>query len=58
MPKPAFQMYEIETRAAAAVPVEVPLKRWRTDLEAMAAKLTPRTRIVFVNTPHNPTAAW
>ena len=55
MPKPAFQMYEIETRAAAAVPVEVPLKRWRTDLEAMAAKLTPRTRIVFVNTPHNPT---
>jgi len=44
MPKPAFQMYEIETRAAAAVPVEVPLKRWRTDLEAMAAKLT-RARV-------------
>jgi histidinol-phosphate aminotransferase len=55
MPTPAFQMYEIETRAAAAVPVEVPLARWRTDLEAMAARLTPRTRFVFVNTPHNPT---
>jgi len=25
MPKPSFQMYEIEARAAAAVPVEVPL---------------------------------
>jgi histidinol-phosphate aminotransferase len=57
MPKPSFQMYEIETRTAAAVPVEVPLKGFRTDLEAMAAKLTPRTRIVFVNTPHNPTGS-
>lgn len=57
MPKPSFQMYEIETRTAAAVPVEVPLKGFRTDLEAMAARLTPRTRIVFVNTPHNPTGS-
>jgi histidinol-phosphate aminotransferase len=55
LPQPSFQMYEIETRAAAAVPVEVPLKRFRTDFEAMAAKFTPRTRLVFVNTPHNPT---
>lgn len=57
MPKPSFQMYEIEARAAAAVPVEVPLKGFRTDLESMAARLTPRTRIVFVNTPHNPTGS-
>ena len=57
MPKPSFQMYEIEARAAAAVPVEVPLKDFRTDLEAMAARLTPRTRMVFVNTPHNPTGS-
>ena len=57
MAKPSFQMYEIEARAAAAVPVEVPLKDFRTDLEAMAARLTPRTRMVFVNTPHNPTGS-
>jgi histidinol-phosphate aminotransferase len=57
MPQPAFQMYEIETRAAAAVPVEVPLRRWLTDLDAMAAKITARTRLVFVNTPHNPTGS-
>jgi histidinol-phosphate aminotransferase len=55
LPKPSFLMYEIETRAAAAVPQEVPLRDWRTDLAAMAAKITPRTRLVFVNTPHNPT---
>jgi histidinol-phosphate aminotransferase len=57
MPRPSFQMYEIEARAAAAVPVEVPLKDFRTDLGAMAARLTPRTRMVFVNTPHNPTGS-
>jgi histidinol-phosphate aminotransferase len=57
MPQPAFQIYEIETRAAAAVPVQVPLRHLRTDLEAMAARLTARTRIVFVNTPHNPTGS-
>ncbi len=55
MPMPSFQMYEIEARAAAAVPVAVPLRHFRTDLEAMADRFTARTRIVFVNTPHNPT---
>ena len=54
MPQPSFQMYEIEARAAAAVPVPVPLDNFRTDLAAMADRVTPRTRIVFVNTPHNP----
>ncbi|MEJ5357641.1 MAG: histidinol-phosphate transaminase [Desulfobacterales bacterium] len=55
LPQPAFAMYEIEARAAGAVPVAVPLRDFRTDLEAMAARLTPRTRIVFLNSPHNPT---
>ena len=57
MPKPSFQMYEIETRAAAAVPVEVALKEFRTDLDAMVDRLSPRTRMVFLNSPHNPTGS-
>jgi histidinol-phosphate aminotransferase len=57
MPQPSFQMYEIETLAAAAVPVMVPLRDLRTDLEAMAERLSARTRMVFVNTPHNPTGS-
>ena len=57
MPQPAFQMYEIETLAAAARPVQVPLRVLRTDLDAMAARITGRTRLVFVNTPHNPTGS-
>jgi histidinol-phosphate aminotransferase len=57
LPQPSFQMYEIEARAAAAIPVPVPLHRFRTDLPAMGERITPRTRIVFVNTPHNPTGS-
>jgi N-succinyldiaminopimelate aminotransferase len=28
---------------------------WEVDLDAMAAAITPRTRLVLLNTPHNPT---
>jgi histidinol-phosphate aminotransferase len=57
MARPSFQMYEIVTRAAGAVPVEVPLSAHRHDLQAMAAKVTTRTRMIFVNSPHNPTGS-
>lgn len=57
MARPSFQMYEIAARAAGAVPVEVPLTGFRSDLEAMAGRVTPRTRMVFVNSPHNPTGS-
>ncbi|MFO7709858.1 MAG: histidinol-phosphate transaminase [Desulfobacterales bacterium] len=55
--RPSFQMYEIVTRAAGATPVEVPLAAYRNDLAAMAGRATPRTRMVFVNSPHNPTGS-
>ena len=57
MARPSFQMYEIVTRAAGAVPVEVPLAGYRHDLSAMAGRVTERTRMVFVNSPHNPTGS-
>lgn len=57
MTRPAFAMYEIAVRAAGGVPVAVPLEGYRVDLEAMAARVTGRTRLVFVNTPLNPTGA-
>jgi histidinol-phosphate aminotransferase len=55
--RPSFQMYEIVARTAGAVPVEVPLKDFRNDLEAMAGRVTSRTRMIFVNSPHNPTGS-
>jgi histidinol-phosphate aminotransferase len=38
-----------------AKPVEVPLMNHRHDLAAIAAAITPRTKIVFVCSPNNPT---
>ncbi len=43
--------------AAGAVPVSVPIDRASLDLDlpAIQAAITPRTRAIIVNTPHNPT---
>src|SRR6185437_330517 len=40
------------------VPVRLPEQRdFRLDLEELAAKLTPRTRLLILNSPHNPTGS-
>ena len=44
--------------AARAVPVPCPLHErlgWRFDLDELESKITPRTRAIFINSPHNPT---
>ncbi|MGL5818189.1 MAG: histidinol-phosphate transaminase [Phycicoccus sp.] len=52
----SFEAYPILTTLAGAVPVQVPLAPGaRHDLRAMAAAVTPRTRLVLVCTPNNPT---
>jgi aspartate aminotransferase len=55
--EPAWFCYEPTLLAADAVPVKVPLRgeRFDLDLDAIDAAITPRTRLVIVNTPHNPT---
>ncbi|WP_447978725.1 histidinol-phosphate transaminase [Candidatus Nitrospira bockiana] len=50
-----FVIYRMEVTAAHGVPVVVPLNGWRHDLPAMAEAVTPRTRLVFVCNPNNPT---
>ena len=57
MGAPAFVVYKLVTLLFGAKAVEVPLRDWRHDLEAMAAAVTPRTKLVFVATPNNPTGA-
>lgn len=54
MTKPAFEPYGIETLLAGAIPVEVPLRGYDTDLDAMLARVGPRTKAIFLCTPHNP----
>lgn len=55
--EPAWFCYEPMLLAADAVPRKVALTkpRFDLDLEAIDAAVGPRTRLVIVNTPHNPT---
>jgi len=55
--EPAWFCYEPMLLAANAVPRKVALRkpRFDLDLEAIDAAIGPRTRLVIVNTPHNPT---
>ncbi|HWA85495.1 MAG TPA: histidinol-phosphate transaminase [Opitutus sp.] len=55
MGAPAFVVYKLVTRLFGAKAVEVPLVNHRHDLAAMAAAITPRTKLVFVCSPNNPT---
>ncbi len=55
MPVPSFLMYDILVKTAGAVSVSVPLKSLSIDLEAMKDKITPKTKIVFITNPNNPT---
>lgn len=52
---PSFVVYRMVTQAAGGANVIVPLKDNRHDLDAMAARITPKTRIVFIANPNNPT---
>jgi histidinol-phosphate aminotransferase len=38
-----------------AVPVKIPLSHFHVDLEGILERVTPRTRIIFINNPNNPT---
>ncbi|WP_019201714.1 histidinol-phosphate transaminase [Tsukamurella sp. 1534] len=52
----SFEAYPIVTRVVGATPVQVPLTDGHVhDLDAMAAAITDRTRLVFVCNPNNPT---
>ena len=55
MGDPAFVVYKLATLLFGAKPVEVPLVAHTHDLAAMARAITPRTRLVFVACPNNPT---
>ena len=50
-----FVIYKMEVTAAHGKPVVVPLTNWTHDLDAMARAVTPRTRLVFLCNPNNPT---
>jgi aspartate aminotransferase len=57
-PNPAFPIYESMINFLGAVPVPIPLVESRGfsfDLETFRQKLSPRTKLVVLNSPANPT---
>ena len=60
VPEPIYATYEAVIGASGARMVTVPLRADRgfhPDLDALAAAVTPRTRVIWINSPHNPTGA-
>ena len=64
VPEPSFEPYTTATRLAGATVVGVPLRDYQIDLDAVLARVGPRTRLACLTSPHNPTgtvlprAAW
>jgi aspartate/methionine/tyrosine aminotransferase len=54
---PAYDAYAPLIRRAGGVPVEVPLQPpgWRIERSALEAAVSPKTRAIIFNNPHNPT---
>lgn len=57
---PSYDAYDPIVRLAGGVPVHIPLhasQGFRIDWSELARKITPKTRAIMVNTPHNPTGS-
>ena len=57
-PNPGFPIYESQIKANGAVPVPIYLRESRGfnfDPQELADKITPRTRLLILNSPQNPT---
>ena len=57
IPNPAFPIYESVVRFVGAVPVQVPLREennFRLRPEDVAERVTDRTKLMVLNSPHNP----
>lgn len=54
----AFLVYRNATLAAGGKPVVVPERAFTADVDAILAAVTPRTRIVYLANPNNPTGTY
>ncbi|MEA3262711.1 MAG: histidinol-phosphate transaminase [Pseudomonadota bacterium] len=54
----SFSLYDIVARRSGADPVEAPARDYGTDVDAMLAAVTERTRVVIVANPNNPTGTY
>ncbi len=54
----AFSIYVIVTQSVGATNVVVPAKDYGHDLDAMLAAITPKTKVVWIANPNNPTGTF
>lgn len=60
-PNPGFPTYESVVRYAGGIPVPVNLeekKSFRLDVEELKSKITPKTKLLILNSPANPTGSY
>ena len=55
---PTFLIYEIAASVEDVAVVRVAMKNFRYDLEGMAKKVSPRTKLVFIANPDNPVGTY
>jgi len=56
IPVPTFPMYEARVKVAGGVPVQIPMKAdFYWDMEAILKAVTPKTKLIFLCSPNNPT---
>jgi histidinol-phosphate aminotransferase len=53
-----FLMYPIAILGSGATPVVAPEKNYTADVDAILARVTPRTKMVFLANPNNPTGTY
>ena len=59
-PDPGFPIYESVIKYSGATAVPLPLREelgFRFDIDELRARITPRTRLLILNSPHNPTGS-
>nr|AAC41445.1 imidazole acetol phosphate aminotransferase [Zymomonas mobilis subsp. mobilis str. CP4 = NRRL B-14023]prf//2108319A imidazole acetol phosphate aminotransferase [Zymomonas mobilis] len=57
-PRYSFSVYPLAARRVGATPVEAPDDDYRCSVDALLKAVTPRTRVVFIANPNNPTGTW
>jgi aspartate/methionine/tyrosine aminotransferase len=58
VPDPGYPIYPSLVTMAGGTPVPIALReknQFRLDVEELAREITPRTRLIVINSPHNPT---
>ena len=57
-PEHGFLMYKIATLSNGGVPVTAPEKHLHADVDALLERVTPRTKLVYLANPNNPTGTY